>query len=202
MIRIAITTNAGELKAGLLMSLRHIGDWEPFLLAWGDAWRRSRRDMFETSGASTGTPWPMYSAATGERQYAAIKGRIFDRKMTRRDLLRWMPGQRERLSPSMYDSTNPDNVSSVMGDRGIFGTRVPYAASHDSGRGKAPDWAGGHSIPRRPLLSLGVVLELETQALMDRFAALGVHSIDDGGRARSGLSTDQVRQLIAAGGVA
>lgn len=198
LIRLAITTDDQKLQAGILLAIQHVGDWRPFFEAWGVAWRESRVEMFATSGASTSTPWPMYSRATREAQYAAAKSSMLGRVVTRRDLLRWMPGRRERLMPSLTDRRHPDNIEEVASDRAAYGTRVPYAANHQYGRGTAPEWAGGHSVPRRPLLALGAAMEMRTQQIADAFAAQGVHAIDDTDRHRSGLSTSQVRDILTA----
>lgn len=195
MIRLSITDSSGEIQQALVVAANTLSDWQPFFRALGHAWRRSRERMYETAGASIGAPWPMYSRATSEHQYAAVKSRLFGRRMSRSDLLRWRDGQ-ERLYPSMTDSSHPEHVSQATRRSGIYGTRVPYASNHDEGRGNMPDWAGGHPVPRRQLLAIGPYLEREISTLVGRFAAAGLHSIDESGRARAGLSSAQIEQLL------
>lgn len=194
MIELTVTSSIGTVEQRILLSLQTFGDWAPFFEAWGNAWRASRDEMWDTGGASTGTPWPMYSRATKEHRYAAAKSSMFDRRMTRRDLLRWQPG-RERLKPSFVDAAHPENVEIIQGNRATYGSRVPYARNHDEGRGNMPVWAGSFPVPRRPLLTFGAGLELRTQELADRFAAAGLHSFSEGSE-RSGLSTAEVAAML------
>lgn len=198
MISLSITSSVGELQSKIVLARETISDWQPFFEAWGIAWRLSRIEMWDTSGASTGTPWPMYSKATKEHQYAAVKSSIFGARMQPRDVLRWRKGK-ERLRPSFVDETHPDNVTDIRGNQAAFGSRVRYASNHDEGVGRMPAWAGGYKIPRRPLLALGAGLELRTQELADSFAALGVHAIDSEGKDRSGLSTAEVAAMLRGG---
>lgn len=194
MISLSVTSSTQEVVQQILLSQKTLSDWTPFFEAWGIEWRLSREEMWDTGGASTGTPWPFYSRATKEHQYAAAKSSMFSRRLTRRDLLTW--NGRERLKPSFTKDSHPENVEIIQGNSATYGSRVPYARNHDEGRGTMPKWAGGYRIPRRPLLTFGIDLEMRTQELADRFAAAGVYSLGDDGKARSGLTTAEVAALL------
>lgn len=195
MISITVRDNLGELRGAMVVASKIWGDWSPFFSAWSDAWRESRREMFETAGRSTGTPWPMYSRATDEQQYAAVKSKILGHRMEEKDLLRWLGGQ-ERLMPSMVDKTHELNVDEHASDHVTVGTAVPYAVNHDRGIGKGPEWAGKKPIPMRALLDFGMSLERSTADMVSRFAAAGLSSIQ--GR-RAGLTTAEVLEMLSNG---
>lgn len=196
MIELTVTSSTGELRQKMVVAANTLADWRPFFDAWGDLWLESRREMFATGGASTGTPWPEYSKATGELQWAAIKGKFLGRRMRRSDVLRFIGSSNERLFPSMTESGHAENIQDVSENRMTVGTRVPYASSHDEGAGRAPAWMGGQTIPRRNLLEFGLQLESDTSALVGAFAAAGLSSIDERGKARAGLSTSQVLDMM------
>lgn len=198
MIKLEVISNIDELEVGFLMAKKTFADWEPFFDAWGGLWRESRLEMWNTGGASTGTPWPFYSKQTREHRYAAVKSSLFGRRMVRRDLLRWTPNK-ERLMPSFTEQSHPDYVEIIQGTRAVYGSKVPYAENHNEGTGRMPAWAGGYKIPRRPLTAMGTGLEMETQQLADRFAAAGIHAIDEAGRKRSGLSSAEVTAMLTGG---
>lgn len=195
MIAITVRDNLGELRGAMILAMDTWSDWEPFFDAWGDSWRQSRREMFETAGRATDTPWPMYSRATGEAQYAAVKSKILGHRMSEADLLRWLGGQ-ERLMPSMVSRDHEDAVDEKTASDITVGTSVPYAHNHDRGAGKGPTWAGSNPIPMRAILDFGTALERATADMGSRFAAAGVNSMG-----RAGLTTAEVYQLIAEGGL-
>jgi phage gpG-like protein len=115
------------------------------------SWSRSRREMFESAGASVGTPWIPYN--NDEDQYEAFKSRIFGRRMTVYDVLRWDGS--DRLMRSFVEPTSPYYVRR-QGPRAFeVGSSLSYASKHDLGVGTGPRWAGGYPLPRRPLLTLG-----------------------------------------------
>lgn len=196
MISITVTDDTGDLIQRMVIATNTVADWTPFFRSWRVLWLDSRKEMFSTSGASIGAPWPMYSKATSEAQYAAIKGKLFGRRMRRQDLLRWLGG-RERLYPSLTEEGHTDTLYEETGKTSAsYGTRVPYAGNHDKGVGVGPAWAGSHRIPKRPLMLFGHQLEQATSTLAGAFAAAGLHSFDESGSARAGLSTAQVRELM------
>lgn len=195
MIELTISSNMGEVRQRMVLASNTLDDWRPFFREWHELWIDSRAAMFESSGASIGSPWPMYSRLTKEHQYAAVKSSIFGRKLVRQDLLTWLKGS-ERLRPSFLHTEDPYHVYEESADMAAYGSALPYASNHDEGTGKMPAWAGGHAIPKRPLLLFGSDLEEETSFLAGVFAAAGLHSIDEKGKARAGLSTSQVQELM------
>lgn len=137
---------------------------------FGASWRISRALMFRTQGASTGTPWPDYTA--DEAQYAAIKGSIFGRRVGKAtgDLNRWERG-RERLVPSMVRKTHSEYAQTNGRRSASFGTRVPHAGRLHMGIGRAPQSLGGATPPPRPLLGIGRQLRRDWQLDLADFAA-------------------------------
>lgn len=196
MIQLSVKSSTGEVRERLVLASKTLADWRPFFREFRDVWLESRREMFSTAGASTGTPWPEYSKRTGELQYAAIKAKVLGRRLGRRDLLRFIGIQSERLYPSLTDSHHVDSLYEERADEASYGSRVPWASDQDEGSGRAPDWMGGQRIPKRPILNLGPALQGDISALVSAFAAVGIHSIDEGGRDRAGLSTEEVRRLM------
>lgn len=195
MISLTVTNSLGEVRQKMVVAANTLADWRPFFREWRGLWLASRQEMYATGGASTGTPWPMYSKYTKELQYAAVKGRMMGRKMTRADLLRWLGGN-EILFPSLTQADDANNIYEESAGAASYGTRVPYARNHDQGSGNMPIWAGGHRVPRRNLMEFGLQLESDTAGLVGAFAAAGLSSIDEKGKARAGLSTEQVRALM------
>lgn len=198
MITLRVTDNSGALQRAIVVASDTLADWGPFFGAWAELWRDSRERMFETSGRSTDTPWPMYSRSTGEAQYAAIKASIFGRRMTQSDVLTWLIGP-ERLRPSLTQPTHEFTIHEETPESLTVGTSVPYAAHHDQGVGNAPAHLGGHPIPKRPLLNFGTELEYLTSRLVSEFAARGIASVKDPfeGTTRAGLTTDEVLELVS-----
>lgn len=111
------------------------------------AWAKSRLEMYQTKGASTGDPWPDHTR--DERKYylptkRAALGRY---RLPSNNLLRfspnqsWAPARGERLFPGLTQPTHrefiyrrPDAVTVQMG------TSVPWARTIDAGTGH---WVGG-----------------------------------------------------------
>lgn len=196
MIELSVLSSTGDVRQKMVVAANTLDDWRPFFDAWGELWIESRKEMFATGGASTGTPWPAYSKMTGEIQYAAIKSKLLGRRMKRADLLRFIGSDNERLFPSMTESGHVENIREVSTRSMTVGSSVPWAASHDEGAGYAPKWLGGQRIPRRNLLEFGVQLESSTAALVGAFAAAGLSSVDEKGKKRAGLSTAQLRAMM------
>lgn len=192
MIEITIEDSLGDVQAAMILSKATWANWQPFFTSWREAWLESRREMFDTAGRSTDTPWPMYSRATGEAQYAAIKSKILGKSMSERDLLRWIAGH-ELLYPSLTTEASPDNIAVQDDAQVTVGTSIPYASNHDRGKGHGPVWAGGNPIPQRRILALGRDLEYTTQDMLTKFAGTG---LDQLGRGDKGLTTDEVLSMI------
>lgn len=195
----------GEVHERLEIAIGMLDDYRPLWRRVRPAWHRSRRVMYMSGGSSTGAPWPTYEQ-TGERHvYRWVKGEILGRRMTRADLLRW-DWPRERLRPSLVHERHRETVWRE-GKRALeLGTSVPYARDHDAGRGRAPRWAGGHAIPRRPILRLG------RQFIRDIAEEMGIMAAEvaavigpRGGRRvragqRVGLSSGMVGARLRGGG--
>lgn len=157
----------GEVRQALTGAVSTVSDFRPFWEYLRRHWERRGRDVFATRGKASNTPWPTYDQ-TAERQVyryakASIVGRSVE-EVTRRPL-RWVDGM-ERLYPSLTDTAHPNAVYDTTAKLSLrAGTTAEGAANHDRGRGRAPEWAGGHAIPRRPLL---------------RFTRLFVREVDEG----------------------
>ena len=108
------------------------------------------KKTFETEGANIGYRWPDYTGP--ESLYGEIKKSILGDKRGSR-LLRWS-SDRERLFPSWTDESHPEHVWRIEGSTFIFGSKVPYAAQHEKGEGRGPEWAGQAPIKKRPIAAL------------------------------------------------
>lgn len=184
---VAIRDNLQSLSDLLAVSISHVerydqspdGGRTPALLQmWARSWRRSRRQMFATQGRSSGVVWPFYTQ-TGERTwYLWQKQGIFQRRMTPRDVLRWVPGE-DRLYRSLT-RTNARGYYERRTRTGLtVGSSLWYARKHQEGAGRAPRFFGGHAIPRRPIVNLGPygrqLLEADAVRYAEGFsAAFGV----------------------------
>ena len=104
------------------------------------------RQRFDTQGRSEDAPWP--ELARQEPLWAALKARAGADPRP----LRWMPGARERLYPSLTDARDESHRFELRGDEVVMGTRLDYAADIDRGGGLNPF---GEPIPARPLVRLG-----------------------------------------------
>jgi len=154
-VRIVARDNLGRVVDGIELALTGVRDWRSFWGALDRPWHRSRAEMFRSLGRSTGTPWPLYQQTAEREVYQWAKVGILGEDWYHLRPLHWMRG-RERLKPSMVSRRHPDNVWAPRRLSLDLGTRAPGADNHDRGYGRAPRWAGGHAIPRRPLLTLGV----------------------------------------------
>lgn len=140
----------------------------PHLHAYLAKWQK---EVFETQGAKAGRKWPGYTGS--ERLYGTIKRMLIGRKYGKR-LLRWAPG-RERLFPSLVSFDHPEHVWELnkKGKFFEFGTKVPYAANHQFGRGRGPAWAGFPKIKARPFLNLTKKQVADIRRMMARY--VGAH---------------------------
>lgn len=78
------------------------------------------RKQFDSEGWYGGSPWADYSNEPFYRGYKrAIVGHL--------KILRWELGGRERLYPSLVNSTHPDHIVEMTPTSYRRGTRVPYA---------------------------------------------------------------------------
>lgn len=189
MIRLEAQNSAGEVVQRLVLSADNLARWDTFFEQLHPVWLRSRVRQFETAGAELGTPWAMYSRATGEHRYAAAKASIFGRRLTQQDLLRWLTGDgQERLYPSITDPNHPEHVAVIGRDSASFGTRVPYAGNHNDGIGRGPEWAGDYPIPARPFMGFGDLqssFNVEMAELLQSWIASGLSEY----QGRAGLRT-------------
>ena len=103
------------------------------------------KQQIESQGQAEGTPWP--SLEQSEPRWAKLKAALGADPRP----LRWRPGERERLVPSLINPRHPLHIFAARGDAQVFGTAVPYAARHQNGTGVNPF---GEPIPRRPLVTL------------------------------------------------
>lgn len=159
-LTLRIETQAGALAEVFEASIPKIADYRTpapgRISLWdlmGRSWRSSRRWMWQTQGASTGTPWPYYDQTAEADWYRWYKAGVYRRLLSVFDVLRWERG--ERLRPSMVQRTHPEYIQREGRADLVLGTAVPYARNHDLGIGRAPERMGGHAIPRRPLLAFG-----------------------------------------------
>lgn len=113
------------------------------------------RTRFETQGRSEDRAWP--ELARQEPMWAALKRRVGADPRP----LRWRPGARERLYPSLTDARDSAHRYEVLADEVRMSSTLPYAADVDRGGGKNPF---GEPIPARPLAHLGRT----TRAVMAR----------------------------------
>jgi len=166
-VSITVRDGSGQIVEAIELGLEGIEDMTGLFESLIDPWTESRRHMFESSGASTGTRWADYTDE--ERQYAAIKSSIHGRRLNRRDLLRWKIGN-ERLKPSMDSKNHPEFIGEARKRSLTLGTRVPYADNHDRGQGRAPDHLGGGQIERRRLLAFGRPFETDVAVAASEYA--------------------------------
>lgn len=94
--------------------------YHPFLLA-------HMRDVFRSGGAAAGASWRGYD---GEPRYGAFKAAVLGQ--ARPQPLRWKPGERERLFPSLTEEGGA-HVHVTGKSAARFGTEVPYAARLERG---------------------------------------------------------------------
>jgi phage gpG-like protein len=104
------------------------------------------KQQIESQGQAEGTPWPALEQS--EPRWAKLKAALGADPRP----LRWEPGKRERLIPSLINARHPLHIWAARGDAYAFGTAVPYAGRHQNGTGTNPF---GESIPKRPLVTLG-----------------------------------------------
>lgn len=132
-----------------------ISDFRDLWPHTGKLYRRTQARRFRTQGASEGDRWPRPSETGEADHYRYVKANILGISLDEVDerALLW-GGGRERLRPSFVSSSHPEHVDERRKRSQDLGSRVPYAAIHDEGRGRAPDDLGGHPIPRRSLTSI------------------------------------------------
>ena len=200
-LKIEVFDSSGKMVQALEAGIRGISDWAPF---WADksgmvstAWAKSRKVMFQTQGASTGSPWPAYTPRE-KRYYLPVKRYILGVRTlnTQGGILRYtstpsnsLPQPNERLYPAMVSITDPHYVYQVNGDTVNMGTSLSYAARHNNGTGVwTRRWGRKKAIvvptPRRPLTRLSKEFSEDVrQALIST-------AIVQGGKL--GLTTEEV----------
>ena len=154
--------------------------------------------MFQSLGSSTGARWPSYDDTPEGDHYVYVKAAILGIGVSSHDVLRWAPG-RERLFPSLVSTRHPLSIWSPRRRRLAMGSAVPYASNHDRGIGRAPEWAGGQAIPKRPLLRFGrYFLDKMQDAISEQAAELAAEFREAGDRrtVRAGLSSRMVDRLL------
>lgn len=205
MITFRVVTNAGETADIFEAAVLGVSDYRrpptvdgvKGVSLWDlvyDVMLDTRRTLFLTKGESEGASWPGYIAA--ERRYVTVKSRILGWRVTEHDQLRWQPGVRERLFPSVTRNRDRFGIGWRPKERTKttfdFGSKAPGAENHEFGQGFAPRWAwpnsGRYRIPRRPFLTIGprTTRKLEQSAI--QWAAQFTASI--------GLKTDAVGAMV------
>jgi len=132
--------------------------FHPYMLA-------HMQDVFRSGGAAAGRVWRGYE---GEPRYGAFKAAVL--AQARPQPLRWKPGEKERLFPSLvYEGGEHVHTTSRSAAR--FGTAVPYAARLEEG-GIGPF---GEPSPPRPMLRLDAVGSARLAEVLktDIFARIG-----------------------------
>ena len=116
----------------------------------------NERDLFRTEGASVGSPWQQYTASE-RRYYLPYKRAVLGAE---KPMLRWArgggeaPAAGERLYPSLIRRPGVQGrewIARAWKDGFEYGTRVPYAANHQYGRGT---YKGKYKIQRRVVLKM------------------------------------------------
>lgn len=160
---IVIRTGAGAAADRLELFVAGLEDWSVrppdggrnFWESARDVWHWSRLQMYATMNASEGDMWPDYDATAEKDRYVAVKAAILgvSQEAVRRTVLRW-PGV-DRLFGGLTSPSHPDAIFLSSATRGEYATATPWAGANDRGEGLAPEWLGGHPIPRRPLTQVG-----------------------------------------------
>jgi hypothetical protein len=192
---ITFTDNFGEIESALQSAVSGVTDWTDAWELLRGPWEARGREMFASKGASTGTPWPLYKDTVERNRYVYAKASILKRKVSSLQELRWEPG-RERLYPSLTDTRDQFAVWDVSPLELRSGTSLGYAGSHNLGIGTAPDWAGGHVTPRRPLLGMSPQFVEDTRRMTQAIANAAAARATEGGRVRVGLTTAEVRAYL------
>jgi hypothetical protein len=155
-IVIDVAHSTGDTVRVLEFVSNALDDFRPAFRALEPKLEQSWHRLFESQGASARTPWPTYAQTPESYRYVVVKSRILGRDMRDDDILRWEPGVRERLYPSLARRTGA-SVRRFGKLRMERGTRLAYARNHETGTGFAPKWAwpkrtGRYQIPRRRLM--------------------------------------------------
>ena len=155
-IRINIEHNAEQVRDALEFVSIGVQDFRPAFRNLEPKLEASWHRLFESQGASARVMWPTYAQTPESYRYTTVKSRILGRDMRDDDILRWEPGVRERLYPSLARRTG-DSVRRFGKTEMTRGTRLAYARHHEHGIGYAPPWAwpkrtGRYQIPRRRLM--------------------------------------------------
>lgn len=177
---ISITYDSKNLEKSVDTAKSRVSNWKPFFRSWADHYFVSRIEMFKTQGRSTGTPWPMYSRATKEHQYAAVKASIYGRRLRADDLLRWEGKNTLYNSLTVKGDVNSQIVETPNSIS--IGSKLSYAHSLSTGAYRMPKWAGSYSGVRRPLDGMGSYLSTQTDRLTKVHAEAVLGSFKDVGK--------------------
>jgi len=191
--RLVVSDDLGQVLDGIEGAIGAVRDFRPLWQSLKREWYTSRRRMFHTQGRSNGTPWPQYKDTAERWAYRWIKPRLLTNPRFANVPLRWQPG-REVLYPSLVSSRHPLSVWEPTRRTLTTGTDVPYAWRHDRGAGRAPLWAGGYAIPRRPLLAMGQRFRNVTKRQVQELAADVARQLGKG--ARVGLQQADARRRL------
>lgn len=210
MITFRVVTNAGETADIFEAAVLNVKDYNnaPSINVDGirgkgyslwdlvyDVMLETRKGLFASQGSSEGASWPGYIEA--ERRYVVVKSRILGFRVGNRDQLRWQPGVKEKLYPSLTQDRHTLGIGwRKKIDRKAtsfqYGSKAPGAENHEFGQGFAPKWAwpksGRYRIPRRQFLTIGprTTRKLEQSAI--QWAAQFTASI--------GVKTDAVGAMV------
>jgi len=137
-----------------------------------DLMETNEETLFRTEGASAGVPWRQYTAAE-QKHYLPIKRSVLG---TDKPMMRWSrsggtsPSSGERLYPSLIRK-NQYSIAVATKHGFEYGTKVPYAANHQKGRGT---YKGKYNIPQRKILVMddktqkGIVRAIQAHLFVGR----------------------------------
>lgn len=185
-------TNRVTTRVDLAIST--VSDFRPVWRAFRRPWYATRKEMAETLGRSTGTPWRTYRQTAEKRQYQYIKAKIVGRRASTLKPLHW-EGAKGRLLPSLYEDRHPDAVWRERPQDLTIGTRVPYATNHNRGVGYSPMWRNlrRYRIPKRPLFGFG---RRALHAINNATSEHAGRAASVFGRTEVGFSSSGVRRML------
>lgn len=128
--------------------------------------------QFDTGGEHGGRPWVGYG---NEPRYAAAKKSMVGHNR----LLRWAPGTREQLAPSLMDLGSGGGIFEVTSSSVTIGTSVDHAADIERAT-TGPRWSGSEPSPPRIIMTATdpqkrALITRIHRAIKQRLAAMGVH---------------------------
>lgn len=199
---ITIRDDLGKVRQRIDVAIADVQDFRPMFMRLRGAWEARGREMFQTQGRSTGTPWPQYEDTAEREVYRWYKAGVTGRPVQTLRPLTW-PGN-EVLRPSLTNTRHPLAVFDVRRTSLEAGSAVPYAGAHDRGVGRAPERMGGHVIPRRPLLRfsrpfVNAVYEAARQHALEAERVIDPQARQQPGSRGIGLTSDDVNRMMGRG---